>query len=279
MNAVSTLFERYDEVKGRVADAAGRSGRRPEDVILVAVTKYTQPERIKALVEVGHRHFAENQAQQLIQRAAIIDEYLDRLRILERTRRANFEAAGSASTSEMEGALGEGPVRWHMIGRLQRNKVKKLIPVVRLIHAVDSLRVAEEIQQAALKLDRDAEILIQVDCSGEATKGGCPMPAVIPMIEQIATMANVTIRGLMTMAPHEEDPERARPIFARCRELFEEINAIGLLENRFDLLSMGMTADYEVAIEEGSNIVRVGSAIFGAPPEDADAMADDPDDD
>lgn len=260
MTEVATLTERYAEVTGRIAEAATRSGRRAQDVILVAVTKYAEPDQIKALVEIGHRHLGESQVQQLEQRAAIIDEYVQRLRLLERTRRSNI--------AEIDPSLlpadTDDPVRWHMIGHLQRNKAKKIAQVVRLVHSVDSLRLAEELQQIGLKKDIDIEVLVQVDCSGEETKHGCPLPAAIPLAEQIETMAHVHVRGLMTMAPHTEDPENARRVFARCRELFDEMKTTGIGEGKFNLLSMGMTADYEVAIEEGANIVRVGSALFGA---------------
>jgi PLP dependent protein len=158
---------------------------------------------------------------------------------------------------------GREGVRWHMIGHLQRNKARKVVEYARLIHSVDSLRLAEELQHLALRRDQVIEVLLQVNCSGEAQKHGCPMPAAIPMAEQIGTMINVRLRGLMTMAAAGQRPEDARGDFARCRELFEEIAGMGLTEAPFNLLSMGMSGDYEVAISEGANIVRVGSAIFG----------------
>ncbi len=260
MTEVATLQERYAEVTGRIADAAQRAGRRPQDVILVAVTKYAEPDQIKALVEMGHRHLGESQAQQIEQRAAIIDEYAQRLRLLERTRRSNIAEIDPSLLP----AESDDPVRWHMIGHLQRNKAKKIAPLVRLVHSVDSLRLAEELQQIGLKKDIDIEVLVQVDCAGEDTKHGCPLPAAFPLAEQIETMAHVHVRGLMTMAPHTDNPEDARPVFARCRELFDEIKTTGIGEGKFNLLSMGMTADYEVGIEEGANIVRVGSALFGS---------------
>jgi pyridoxal phosphate enzyme (YggS family) len=159
-----------------------------------------------------------------------------------------------------------------MIGHLQRNKARKVADLCRLIHSVDSLRLAEELQQFANKHDRDVEVLIQVNVSGEESKEGVPIPAAAALAEQIDTMINVHARGLMMMAPYSENPEEVRAHFARCRELFEELRTEGFGEGRFDLLSMGMSGDYEVAIEEGANIVRVGSAIFGegSGEEDAD---------
>ena len=259
---MSELAERFTEVKQRVADAARRSGRSPDSVYLVAVTKTAEPEDIRSLIELGHRDFGENRVQQLVQRASIVEEWFERARLLART---------SADRVPFDPAK---PVRWHMIGHLQRNKARKVADLCRLVHSVDSLRLAEELQQFANKHDRDIEVLVQVNVSGEESKEGVPIPAAAALVEQIDTMINVHARGLMTMAPYSENPEDARAHFARCRELFEELRAQGLGEGRFDLLSMGMSGDYEVAIEEGSNIVRVGSAIFGeGTPEQDEAAA------
>lgn len=259
---MSELAERFTEVKQRVADAARRSGRSPDSVYLVAVTKTAEPEDIRSLIEMGHRDFGENRVQQLVQRASIVEEWFERARLLART---------SADRVPFDPSK---PVRWHMIGHLQRNKARKVADLCRLVHSVDSLRLAEELQQFANKHDRDIEVLVQVNVSGEESKEGVPIPAAAALVEQIDTMINVHARGLMTMAPYSDNPEDARAHFARCRELFEELRAEGLGEGRFDLLSMGMSGDYEVAIEEGSNIVRVGSAIFGeGTPEQDEAAA------
>ena len=264
MNAVSTLAERYGEVRGRVAAAAARSGRTPEDIFLVAVSKTADPEDIRALIDMGHVDFGENRVMQMVQRAAMFEEYAARARTYaKRSLRESIltlDAARSGRTGESAPAL-----RWHLIGHLQRNKARKAIEVARLIHSVDSLRLAEELQTLALKRDSVVEVLVQVNCSNEPQKYGCPVPAAAALCEQIDTMVHVRVRGLMTMAALGETPEQARPAFARCRELFEEIRKTGISEGRFNLLSMGMSGDYEVAIEEGANIVRVGSAIFGAP--------------
>jgi pyridoxal phosphate enzyme (YggS family) len=258
---MTELAERFTEVKQRVADAAARSGRPAESVYLVAVTKTAEPEDIHELIELGHRDFGENRVQQLVQRASIVDEWFERTRMLARSAadKAPFDASK--------------PVRWHMIGHLQRNKARKVADLCRLIHSVDSLRLAEELQQFANKHERDIEVLIQVNVSGEESKEGVPIPAAAALAEQIDTMINVHARGLMTMAPYSDNPEDARSHFARCRELFEELKSEGYGEGRFDLLSMGMSGDFEVAIEEGSNIVRVGSAIFGEASETSDETA------
>ncbi len=258
MNATMTLETRYNEVRQRIGEACARAGRSPESVILVAVTKHADIDDIRALVEMGHRDLGENRVQQLVQRAAVVREWFDRMRVIEQTR---AERGG-----ERDGERGldpDAPVRWHMIGRLQRNKARKVVEFCRLIHVVDSLRLAEELQVIANKRDEVVDVLVQVNCSGESQKGGTPAPAAAPLCEQIDTMINVRVRGLMTMAAVTDNPEDARPTFARCRELFEEIRVQGISEGRFDLLSMGMSGDYEVAIEEGANIVRVGGAIFG----------------
>ncbi|MEN0019662.1 MAG: YggS family pyridoxal phosphate-dependent enzyme, partial [Planctomycetota bacterium] len=154
-------------------------------------------------------------------------------------------------------------VRWHMIGHLQRNKARKVVDHCRLIHSVDSLRLAEELQSLSVKAERDIEVLVQVNCTGEEQKYGCPIAATSALVEQIDSMAYVQCRGLMTMAAYSPDPENSRAAFARCRELFTELRDDGAGEGRFNILSMGMSGDFEVGIEEGANIVRVGSAIFG----------------
>jgi pyridoxal phosphate enzyme (YggS family) len=251
-----SLAERYAIVRERVAAAARKSGRRAEDVILVAVTKYADPEQIRELLALGHRDLGENRVQQLVQRAAMVEDYLQRLRVLPTSKHSAGEKAQAVNAES---------VRWHMIGHLQRNKARKVGEIVRLVHSVDSLRVAEELQTVAIKRDQVIDVLVQVNCSGEESKFGCPIPAAIPLAEQIQTMINVRVRGLMTMAPHGERPDDARPTFARCRELFEEMRVQGVGEAQFNLLSMGMSGDYEVAISEGANIVRVGSQIFGEP--------------
>ena len=159
-------------------------------------------------------------------------------------------------------------LRWHMIGHLQRNKARKVVDLVRLIHSVDSLRLAEEIQMVAARREQPVEVLIQVDTSGERSKFGVAPAAAGHLVEQIDTMMTLRPRGLMCMAPMTDDPETVRPVFERCRELIEDIRSDGLGGDHFDILSMGMSGDFEVAIECGANVVRVGSAIFGPPTEE-----------
>ncbi|MEQ8843746.1 MAG: YggS family pyridoxal phosphate-dependent enzyme [Phycisphaerales bacterium] len=256
------LLQRYTDVRERMERAAAKSGRRPEQVLLVAVTKYAEPDQILQLVQAGHRDFGENRVQQLLQRAPMIEEHASRMR-----------AMGSALGADAGGSTKE-PIRWHMIGRMQRNKARQIADVCRLIHSVDSMRVAEELQEVGLKRDKPVEILLQVNCSGEAGKAGCPSPAVLHVVEQIRSMIHLKLRGFMTMAPDAADPQQSRPVFARCRELFEETVAEGLVDPTFNILSMGMSGDYEIAIEEGANLIRVGSSIFGDVAHPGDDAAD-----
>jgi PLP dependent protein len=225
----------------------------------VAVSKYAGIDDVRELVNLGHRDFGENLVPSLVQRAAMIEEWQSRQKTMTRTK-ANAPTPQPSAT----------PVRWHMIGHLQRNKVKKAVELSRLIHSVDSLRLAEEVQQAANKLARTAEVLVQVNTSGEASKFGCAPAAASHLVEAIETMINVKVRGLMVMAPHVDGPSQntdaARETFSRCRELFQEMSRLGMGGEHFNILSMGMSHDYHIAIAEGANLVRVGSAIFGPPP-------------
>lgn len=246
-NVEPTLKERYASVRERIADAAKRSGRSANSIVLVAVTKYAAIDQVRELVEMGHADFGENHVQNLVQRAAQIDEFLQRRRQLGSSRGANLPKV----------------VRWHMIGHLQRNKVRKSLGIARLIHSVDSLRLAEEIQAAAGKLDGPVEVLIQVNSFGEKSKFGIAPAAARHLIDQIDTMLHLRVRGVMCMAPEAEDPASLKPVFERTRELFDELRRSGAAGDKFDILSMGMTSDFEVAIECGANMVRVGSAIFG----------------
>jgi len=248
---MTELSDRYTEVKERVAQAAIRSGRTPESVYLIAVAKYAEPEDIRELIGLGHRDFGENRVQQLAQRAGVVGEWFDRIKSLPR------------ASSDLDQIDVDDPVRWHMIGHLQRNKARKIAGCTRLIHSVDSLRLAEELQVVANKLDRVIDVLVQVNVSGEESKSGLPIAALGAIAEQIDTMINVRVRGLMTMAPITDDPESSRMHFSRCREIFDDLVKAGVGEEHFNLLSMGMSGDYEVAIEEGANLVRVGTAIFG----------------
>ncbi len=294
------LREAYRRVTDRVAEAAARAGRHANDVLLVAVTKYASPDQIRALVEMGHRDFGENRVQQLLQRVTAIDEFVARRKLLGHARedsptqkddslwpqvvmptnqsppattrqrtRSTRRAATLGEQSATQGGAGTSPVRWHMIGHLQRNKVKQVVPLVRLIHSLDSLRLAEELHQLGARREKPIEVLLQINASGEESKFGLALPAAAHVAEQIDTMVHLRLRGLMTMAPWSEKPENARRTFARTAELFDDMRRQRIGGDAFNILSMGMTDDFEVAIAEGANMVRVGRAIFGDAPEDA----------
>lgn len=237
------LAENLAKINDEITEAAGKQGRRRERIQLVAVTKSVQLEVIRALLELGQADLAESQVQQLIQRAGMIQEQLGRRGIMDQ----------------------ETPIvkpRWHMIGHLQRNKVKPLLPIVDYIHSVDTLRLAEEINIFGQKISKVQEILVEVNCSGEEQKYGLPVAAVGHVIEQLLSMPNLRIRGLMTMAPQDQDEEHARPCFERLYELFLEVKLDYRLGKEFEHLSMGMSQDYRVAVECGATMVRVGTALF-----------------
>jgi len=242
--AGSTLRERLESVRSRIAAAAKRSGRRADSVLLVVVTKGASIDQIRELVALGQTDFGENRVQQLIQRVPTVEEFLERRRML--------------------GPTNAPGVRWHMVGTLQRNKVRKCIELVRLIHSVDNLRLAEEIQAAAMKREEPVDVLVEVNVSGERSKQGVAPAAAKHLVDQMETMVNLRARGLMCMAPLQGGLDAARLAFDRCRELHEEIRRSGAGGGRFDILSMGMSGDFEVAIECGANLVRVGSAVVGA---------------
>ncbi len=269
MTIVSTLETRYRDVLERVAAAAREAGRPPEAVHVVAVTKYAELDDIRELIRLGHRDFGESRVQQLVQRAAMIEESMERARSMR-------EVAGEPGKGDAGGTAGTAGIRWHMIGHLQRNKVSKVIPHVRLIQSVDSLRLVEEIQGYAVKRDIDVDVLVQVNCSGERQKYGCAVAAAQHLCEQIDLTGNVHIRGLMTMAPYSEEPgggAAARTTFERCREVFDDIARKDLGDGKFNILSMGMTGDFETGIACGANVVRIGSGIFGVR-EEEDAEGD-----
>lgn len=241
---LNTLKERFTVVRERIAKAAARAGRPPQAVTLCVVSKSGSVDQIRELMQLGQVDFAENRVQQLVQRAALVDEW----------RRRRQELAGE-----------DLPVRWHMIGTLQRNKVKKAIETARLIHGVDSLRLVEEIQAAAQRRENPVDVLVEVNITGERSKGGVAPAAVRHLVAQMDTMVHVRTRGLMCMGPLEGGLAAARETFERCRELFDDLRQAGVGGERFDVLSMGMSADFEVAVECGSNLVRVGSAVIGPP--------------
>ena len=240
---MTTIKERYEAVQQRIADAAGRVGRTPDSVHLVAVTKYASVDEVRQLVDLGHLDFGESRLQHFTQLSAQMDEYV-------------------ARKKELQEPTSSDAIRWHFIGHLQRNKCRRVLPLSRLIHSVDSLRIAEEIQEIAQKKNLTIEVLLQANISGERQKTGIAPPAVTYLLEQIESMPNVIPRGMMCMAPLSENPEDSRSVFSRCYELFEEMQGEEVSGEAFNILSMGMSNDFDIAIECGANVVRVGSALF-----------------
>jgi len=236
------LADRLKKVRDNIAAAAARSGRSADQVKLVAVTKLVGVDVIRQLLEAGLSDIGENHVQELIKRAGMIQEYQSRL--------------------QFGGGRSVPAAHWHMVGHLQRNKVKPLLPWVSVIHSLDSLRLAEEISNQASRLQRTVDVLIQVNASGEKSKSGVAVAAVGHLAEQIVTLPCLNVLGLMTMAPLSDDPEKVRPVFVRVREIFEEMVASQALGRQFRELSMGMSQDYQVAVEEGATMVRIGTALF-----------------
>jgi len=237
------LSENYKRVRDRIQAACHRSSRDPGDVRLVAVTKLVEVDVIRAVIEMGMVDLGERRVQELVKRAGMINEHLARRRTLE------------------PGTCPPTP-RWHMIGHLQRNKVRQLLPWVDMIHSLDSLRLAEEISNEAVKLGRVVPCLIEINVSGEKSKYGIAVGAASYLAEQVVEMPGVSIVGLMTMAPLVENAEEVRSYFRRLREMFEDMKNEGVVKPEFRELSMGMTNDFEVAIEEGATLVRIGTALF-----------------
>ena len=252
------LIDQYRRVMDRIASAAIRVGRQPQDVAMVAVTKTASPDQIRTLVDLGQTDLAEGRVQQLTQRAANLDEYLAR----------KHKLAGTASPPESGWQPDRAPraVRWHLVGHLQRNKVKQIVSLVTMIHSLDNLRLAEDLHALAALADRVMDVLIQVNLVGGANRSGLFPPAVVHFAEQIDTMAHLRLRGLMTMAGPSENPEDARGTFVRTAEMYQEIRSAGIGGDDFNILSMGMSSDYEVAVEEGANLVRIGRALFAEEP-------------
>ncbi len=223
MQHVSTIAERLQDVRLRIAEACRRSGRSPDDVTLVAVTKGFPAEAVREGAAAGLRHFGENRVQEAQTKLPLL--------------------------------VGLSPrPTWHMVGHLQTNKVKTALGLFDIIHSVDSLHLAEAISRRAPQSVR-VPVLLEVNVAGEAAKYGFSPEELPAQAEAVRRLPGLDVRGLMTVAPLTESPEEVRPLFRRLRGLAEPL---GLRE-----LSMGMTDDFEVAVEEGATIVRIGRAIFG----------------
>jgi pyridoxal phosphate enzyme (YggS family) len=230
--AMGTVAENLSAVKERMAKAAARAGRDPEGITLVAVTKTVPVERIREAIDAGQRVFGENRVQEA---------------------QAKVEALGR-------------DIQWHLIGHLQRNKVRWVCDLFDLIHSVDSLPLAQDINARAARHGLVMPILIQVNIGDETTKSGVIASETLALVQQVATLPHVTIQGLMCIPPAVDIAEHARPSFVQLRTLTEQIARERIPNVAMSTVSMGMSHDFEVAIEEGATMVRVGSAIFGPRP-------------
>ena len=235
------MKERIQEIEKRIREACDRTGRDRSEVTLIAVSKTKPVPMLEEAYSLGMRDFGENKVQELSEKFHVFRDGLHE------------------------------DMKWHLIGHLQRNKVKQVIDKAILIHSVDSLRLGQAIEEAAAKLPMTCDILVEVNIAEEETKFGISVEDTRPLIEELLKLPHIRVRGLMTIAPYVEDPEKNRKYFRKLRELFIDIKSKnidnyykGNIDQAcFDILSMGMTGDYEVAVEEGATMIRVGTGIFG----------------
>lgn len=223
------LKENYDVVEKEIAGACSRVGREKEEVRLIAVSKTKPMSMIEELYEHGCRDFGENKVQELVEK---------------------YEALPK-------------DIRWHMIGHLQRNKVKYIVDKVYLIHSVDSLRLAEEISREAVKKQVTVQILIEVNVAQEESKFGLKTEETEELVKAVSKLPGICVKGLMTIAPYVEKAEENRQYFQKLKQLSVDIMRKNIDNVAMDFLSMGMSGDYRVAVEEGATYVRVGTYIFG----------------
>ena len=223
------LKENLKNVQNNIKKACERVGRKPEEVTLVAVSKMKPLSDIEELLETGQLEYGENYVQELCDKYENISK----------------------------------PVHWHMIGHLQTNKVKYIIDKVSMVHSVDSVRLAEAIEKEAAKKDICMPVLVEVNVAGEESKFGLSVEEVLPFLEEISSYEHLQVKGLMTIAPFVANPEENREVFQKLKKLSVDIAAKNINNVNMSVLSMGMTNDYQVAVEEGATMVRVGTGIFG----------------
>ena len=224
-----SLRENLEEVKNNIDTAAAKAGRSPEEITLIAVSKTKPVSMIREVYDLGVRDFGENRVQEIMEK---YDQLPD-------------------------------DIRWHLIGHLQTNKVKYIIDKVCLIHSVDSYKLAVEISKEAQKCSRNVDILIEVNVAGEESKFGVRPDDLENLVRSIAKLPGICIKGLMTVAPYVVDSEENRGIFVKMKQFAVDISRKSIDNVYMDYLSMGMSGDYTVAVEEGSTMVRVGTSIFG----------------
>ena len=217
------------DIKEEIKKICHGCGRDPEDITLIAVTKTIDTERINYAVDCGVADLGENKVQEIMDKYDTVSK----------------------------------KVKWHLIGHLQTNKVKYIIDKVGLIHSVDSIKLAEEISKRAEKNNITKDVLVQINVAEEETKFGIGLEEAVDFVKSISGFGSIRIKGLMTIAPYMDDPEGVRPVFRQLKEKFYELAQMNLPNTSMEYLSMGMSNDYRVAIEEGANMVRIGTAIFG----------------
>ena len=226
-----SIKDNIDDILKRVGNACKKAGRNPGDITVVAVSKTVDYQRAKEAVEAGINNLGENRVQELVKK------YED---------------------------MKDTDAKWHMIGHLQKNKVKYIIDKTVLIHSIESLELAEEINKRANKNNLIADILIELNIGEEESKFGITEERVYDFINSMDKFDNIRVLGLMTVAPFCENPEDVRWVFKKMKNIYDKVSTMKLQNVQMKYLSMGMTNDFEIAIEEGSNIIRVGTAIFGA---------------
>lgn len=226
-----SIRENIDDIVKRIEDTCKKVGRNPNDITVIAVSKTVESERAREAVEAGINNLGENRVQELVKK-------YDELKDLD--------------------------IKWHMIGHLQKNKVKYIIDKTVLIHSVESLSLAEEINKRAEKNNLIANVLVELNIGEEDSKFGIKEESVYDFILSLEKFENLRVVGLMTVAPFCENPEDVRWVFKKMKYIYDKISTMNLRNTKMKYLSMGMTNDFEIAIEEGSNIIRIGTAIFGA---------------
>ncbi|HIE27457.1 TPA: YggS family pyridoxal phosphate-dependent enzyme [Candidatus Poribacteria bacterium] len=235
---MSEIKNNLIKVRERIAQAAKRSGRTPESIQLVAVSKTVPTEKMIEAIEAGITDIGENRVQEAVQKHQAIYE------------------------NEATSLLCK-PVKWHLVGHLQRNKVKPALEIFDMIQSVDSVRLMDAIEKRAAQMDKVVDVLVEVNTSSEATKYGIKPEEIVDFMERASQYDYLRVRGLMTIGLFADDPEVTRPCFQQLRALRDKVAKLNLPRIEMKYLSMGMTNDFEVAIEEGANIVRIGTAIFG----------------
>jgi len=224
--------ENIDNIRMRVGKAAQKAGRKPEDIKIIAVTKNISPDRIIEAINAGVFDLGENRVQELLDKINDINVF-------------------------------NKNINWHMIGHLQKNKVKYLVDNVAMIHSLDSMELAMEINKRAQNAGRIIDVLIQINIAEEESKFGLFKEQVMDFIGKVSELKNINVKGLMTIAPFVNNPEDVRFVFSQLRKIFIDISRENIDNIDMDYLSMGMSNDFEVAVEEGANIIRIGTAIFG----------------